>query len=169
VIGTRTTVLRVAVTAATLVACCVACSQVVPGTASSVDDSAPAAAADDTSTGGADVDPCALVTADDLAPLVGAVEGKRTDASYTSICDWKGRGGSSVEVVVGAVGSAPDNAVPDDPILHPKPVGDGFSATSSGLVEFAAGERVYIVSVDLDGKTDRDRGTQLARAVRGRV
>jgi hypothetical protein len=167
--GIHMTALRLAVAAATLTAC-FACSSVVPGTALPVDDSAPAAAAGGSSAADTteDVDACALATAEDLAPLVGTAEGKRTDASYTEICDWKGRG-NVVELVVGAVGSAPDNAVPDDPILHPKPIGDGLSATSSGLVEFAAGERVFIVSVDVSGKGDRDKATQLARAVRGRV
>jgi hypothetical protein len=170
--GTRTAALRSALATAALV-CCAACSSVVPGSAAPVDESAPAADSATVDTagggGGSHVDPCALVTADDLKPLVGAAEGKRTDASYTSICDWKGGGGKSVEIVVGAVGSAPDNTVPDDPILHPKPIGDGFSATSAGLVEFAANDRVYIVDVEAGGKGDKDKATALARTVRDRV
>jgi hypothetical protein len=141
----------------------------VAGTPAPVDDSAPVVAADDSPAGSTgDVDPCALVTAEELAPLVGDAQGHRADASYTEICDWKGRG-NGVELVVGAIGSAPGDVVPDDPILHPKPIGDGLAASSSGLVEFAAGERVFIVAVDVDGKQDRDRGAQLARAVRGRI
>jgi hypothetical protein len=157
-----------------VLAACVGCSSVVAGTPSPADgsDAVTSAAGSETNAdaGGTagSPDPCALVTADELAPLVGDAKAQPTDASYTRICDWRGSSGS-VEVVVGAVGSAPGDAVPDDPLLHPAPIGDGFSATSSGLVEFGAHERLVIVAVQVGGKGDRDRTLELARAVRGRL
>jgi hypothetical protein len=157
---------RFATTSALAVATLVTCGACAVGGSPSA---APAAATGSGST--ADLDVCALVGAEEIRAVAGTATGVPTDPKFDTIgkgCRWTGAR-AMVSVDVAARGSAPGDVLPDDPIVRTEPIGDGLVATGSGLVEFAADQRIVTVEVDGSGRGNRDEAADIARAVRGRL
>jgi uncharacterized protein YceK len=152
------------------------CSSTVSGTASPegalpADPAAIVAAEEQASAGSTDsaVDVCALLSAADVAPVVGdGVEGRPSSGGGN--CVWENRVDyHSVTVEIGPGGSAPGGALPPwDPSFGPEQaLPDGMRSLGRGQLEFVAGDRdchVQVATTDAD--FDEQKVAELARKVR---
>lgn len=138
----------VTVTAALAVAGCGSHSSVGSGNTGSGDASPTAPAADS-----AEIDACALLSAQDVSALLGAaIDGRSTSTDPTMPgCLWENPDNyESIAIEVGNPGSAVNNTLPPPEPGFPDvgtPGPDGMRFLVPGQVEFAAGGRNNMVQV----------------------
>ncbi|WP_068279834.1 hypothetical protein [Aldersonia kunmingensis] len=99
----------------------------------------------------ADIDACALLSDEDVAPLIGTTvpgQSTSTDPELPG-CTWENpETYTSVSIDISNPGTAPDNTLPEpDPALQTRPAPDGMRYYMTGAVEFAADDRVVSVQV----------------------
>lgn len=113
---------------------------------------------DKPSTGGATsqadskpIDACALLSPDDIAPVIGQrVDGRSASTDPSApVCIWENPTTfTSVSLTVGAPGTAPGNVLPPaQPGLEGREGPDGIRFPLAGMAEFAAGDRLSNVQV----------------------
>jgi hypothetical protein len=114
-----------------------------------------------TGSAGAAIDACALLSDEDVAPLIGtSVPGQSTssDPDMPS-CQWENpETYTSVSIDISNPGTAPDDTLPaPDPAMQTRPAPDGMRYFATGVVEFAADDRVVTVQVaNLTSAEDSD-------------
>ncbi|KAA0023521.1 DUF3558 family protein [Antrihabitans cavernicola] len=112
---------------------------------------APAAPSGGAKAEGKPIDACALLSPDEIAPIIGVrVDGRSgsTDPS-APVCTWENPTTyTSVTVTIGSTGTAPNNTLPPVPQgFDARPGPDGIRFPMSGMAEFAAADRVNNVQV----------------------
>jgi uncharacterized protein YceK len=157
------------------------CSSTVAGTAlpegaAPADASAVAAAEDQA--GGAPaagaVDACALLSAADVTPFVGAGVAPRPSGNGDGgTCTWENQEDyHSVTVEIGRSGSAPGGKLPpwDSASFGPeRTLPDGMRGIVTGQVEFVGGGRDCTLQVSTVSADDEENAVELARKVRDQL
>jgi hypothetical protein len=115
------------------------------------------------STGSAEaaIDACALLSDADVAPLIGtSVPGESTSSNpEMPSCTWENPDTyTSVSIDISNPGTAPDDTLPEpDPAMQTRPAPNGMRYFATGVVEFAADDRVVTVQVaNLSSAEDSD-------------
>lgn len=97
------------------------------------------------------VDACALLSSDDIAPIIGQrVDGRSASTDPSApVCIWENPTTfTSVSLTVGAAGTAPNDVLPPaQPGLEGRQGPDGIRFPLAGMAEFAAGGRLSNVQV----------------------
>lgn len=117
---------------------------------------------------GAEYDACALLSDADVFPLIGAsVPGKSTSNNpEVPGCVWENPDTyTSVSVDISSPDTAPGDTLPEpDPALETRPAADGMRYFMTGVVEFAADDRVVTVQVANLSSADASDAAALALA-----
>lgn len=122
---------------------------------------------------GTPIDACKLVSADDIAKLLGnPVEGRSIGGPDTPACTWENRDTyESVTVEIGNPGTAVNGTLPPPEPGFPEvgtPGPDGMRFLATGMVEFPAGGRsntVQVAVLDLMGPDADNAAVDLARKI----
>jgi hypothetical protein len=122
---------------------------------------------------GTPIDACKLVSADDIAKLLGnPVEGRSIGGPDTPACTWENRDTyESVTVEIGNPGTAANGTLPPPEPGFPEvgtPGPDGMRFLATGMVEFPAGGRsntVQVAVLDLMGPDADNAAVDLARKI----
>lgn len=97
------------------------------------------------------IDACALLSPDDIAPVIGQrVDGRSASTDPSApVCIWENPTTfTSVSLTVGASGTAPGNVLPPAQAgLEGRDGPDGIRFPLAGMAEFAAGDRLSNVQV----------------------
>lgn len=127
---------------------------------------------------GTPVDACTLVSADDIAKLLGKpVEGRSIGGSaHAPACTWENRDTyESVTVEIGEPGTAVNGTLPPPEPGFPEvgtPGPDGMRFLATGMVEFPAGGRsntVQVAVLALMGQEADNAAVDLARKIGPRL
>ena len=122
---------------------------------------------------GTPIDACKLVSADDIAKLLGnPVEGRSIGGPDTPACTWENRDTyESVTVEIGNPGTAVNGTLPPPEPGFPEvgtPGPDGMRFLATGMVEFPAAGRsntVQVAVLDLMGPDADNAAVDLARKI----
>ena len=136
--------------------------------ASALEQAASGTTAAASGTEGADYDACALLSDADVFPLIGAsVPGQSTSTNpEVPGCIWENPDTyTSVSIDISSPDTAPDDTLPDpDPAIETRPAPDGMRYFMTGVVEFAADDRVVTVQVANLSAADASDAAALALA-----
>ncbi|WP_319455678.1 MULTISPECIES: hypothetical protein [unclassified Mycobacterium] len=139
-----------------------ACSSNPPSTATPEGDGAAAASATESSAAPDAVDACALLSKEDVAPLIGVtVDGVPSGQGGRTACFWENPDTyESVTVDIGAPDTATDDTLPA--VEVPTTPGPDGTRILAGAVEFAAGNRYNSVQVATPVSMSADESTAAA-------
>lgn len=118
----------------------------------------------------AGVDACAVLTAEEIAQVIGTNSGPKGDGGH---CSWENTDNyHSVTLDIGDTGTAPDGQLPPPlPGAATAPGPDGIRYSSGNVAEFLIGDRACQIQVVTSVSDDSDRPTavRLIGVIRQRV